>query len=69
MNSDCKLFGIIRSEDDVFLNLKEIMKKEIPNFDFKVIYGEGHWLILNNPVELDKAIEDFLSEINVPNQN
>ena len=69
INSDCKLFGIVGSEDDVFLNLKETMKKEIPNFEFKVIYGEGHWLILNNPVELDKAIEDFLSEINVPNQN
>jgi pimeloyl-ACP methyl ester carboxylesterase len=45
------------------------MKKEIPNFEFRVIYGEGHWLVLHNPVELNKAIEEFLSEINVPNQN
>lgn len=68
-NSDCKLFGIVGSEDDVFLNLKKTMKKEIPNFEFRVIYGEGHWLVLHNPVELNKAIEEFLSEINVPNQN
>lgn len=66
-NSECKLFGIVGSEDDVFLNLKEIMKKEIPNFEFKVVDGEGYWLILHNPVELDKAIEEFLREINVTN--
>lgn len=66
-NSECKLFGIVGSEDDVFLNLKQIMKKEIPKFEFKVIDGEGHWLILHNPTELDKAIEEFLSKMNVAN--
>ena len=63
-NSDCKLFGIVGSEDEVFLNLKKRMKQEIPKFRLKIINGEGHWLILHNPVELDKAIEEFLSEIN-----
>ena len=63
-NSDCKLFGIVGSEDDVFLNLKKIMKQQIPKFKFKIINGEGHWLILHNPVELDKAMEEFLSDIN-----
>lgn len=63
--SDCKLFGIVGSEDDVFLNLKEIIKQEIPKFKYKIIYGEGHWLVLHNPVELDVAIEEFLSELNV----
>lgn len=66
-NSECKLFGIVGSEDHVFLNLKEIMKKEIPKFEFKVIDGEGHWLILHNPSELDKAIEEFLNTMNVTN--
>lgn len=61
-NSNCKLFGIVGSKDDVFLNLKKIMKQEIPQFKLKVIDGEGHWLILHDPVELDKAIEEFLSE-------
>jgi 3-oxoadipate enol-lactonase len=63
-NSNCKLFGIVGSKDEVFLNLKKIMKQEIPQFKLKVIDGEGHWLILHNPVELDKAIEESLGEIN-----
>jgi pimeloyl-ACP methyl ester carboxylesterase len=63
-NSDCKLFGIVGSEDDVFLNLKKTMKQDIPKFRFKIINGEGHWLILHNPVELDNAIEEFLNDIN-----
>jgi pimeloyl-ACP methyl ester carboxylesterase len=66
-NSECKLFGIVGSEDDVFLKLKNRMKQEIPKFRLKIIDGEGHWLILHNPVELDKAIEEFLSEINKAN--
>jgi pimeloyl-ACP methyl ester carboxylesterase len=40
------------------------MKQEIPKFRFKIINGEGHWLILHNPVKLDNAIEEFLSDIN-----
>jgi pimeloyl-ACP methyl ester carboxylesterase len=63
-NSDCKLFGIVGSEDDVFLNLKKTMKQEIPKFRFKIVNGGGHWLILHNPVKLDNAIEEFLSDIN-----
>lgn len=35
--SDCKLFGIVGSEDEVFLNLKEIMKQEIPKFKYNII--------------------------------
>ena len=63
-NSGCRLFGIVGSEDDVFLNLKKKMKQEIPKFRLKIINGEGHWLILHNPVELDTVIEKFLGEIN-----
>lgn len=65
-DSDCKLFGIVGSEDEVFLNLKKRMKQELPSFKLKIINGEGHWLILHNPIELNKAIEDFLNEINIP---
>lgn len=62
-DSKCKLFGIVGSEDDVFMNLKNKMKKEIPKFRLKIIEGEAHWLILHNPVELDKAIKSFLEEL------
>lgn len=63
--SDCRLFAIVGSEDEVFLNLKIRMKKEIPRLKLKIINGEGHWLILHNPAELNKAIEVFLNEINI----
>jgi pimeloyl-ACP methyl ester carboxylesterase len=41
------------------------MKKEIPKFKLKIIEGEGHWLILHNPVALGKVLEEFLNEINI----
>lgn len=64
-NADCKLYGIVGSEDDVFMNLKKKMKQEIPKFNLKIIEGEGHWLILHNPVALDKVLEEYLKEINL----
>jgi pimeloyl-ACP methyl ester carboxylesterase len=36
------------------------MKKDIPRFEIKVIEGCDHWLIVENPDELDKALEKFL---------
>ncbi len=50
------------------MNLKNKMKKEIPKFKLKIIEGEGHWLILHNPVALDKVLEEFLNEINTHTQ-
>ena len=64
-NANCNLYGIVGSQDDVFMNLKNKMKQEIPKFKLKIIEGEGHWLILHNPVALDKALEEFLNEIKI----
>ncbi|HJT85334.1 MAG TPA: alpha/beta hydrolase [Nitrososphaeraceae archaeon] len=64
-NANCKLYGIVGSKDDIFMNLKNKMKQEIPKFNLKIIEGEGHWLILHNPVALDKVLEEFLKEINI----
>ena len=64
-NANCKLYGIVGDNDDIFMNLKNKMKQEIPKFNLKIIEGEGHWLILHNPVALDKVLEDFLNEINM----
>jgi pimeloyl-ACP methyl ester carboxylesterase len=64
-NANCKLYGIVGSKDDIFMNLKNEMKQEIPKFNLKIIEGEGHWLILHNPVALDKVLEEFLNEINI----
>jgi len=68
-NANCKLYGIVGSKDDVFMNLKNKMKQEIPKFNLKIIEGEGHWLILHNPVALDKVLEEFLNEINIDNNS
>lgn len=67
-NANCNLYGIVGSQDDVFMNLKNKMKQEIPKFKLKIIEGEGHWLILHNPVALDKVLEEFLNEINIDTQ-
>jgi 3-oxoadipate enol-lactonase len=64
-NSNCKLYGIVGSNDDVFMNLKKKMKQEIPTLNLKIIEGEGHWLILHNPKALDKVLEEFLNKINI----
>lgn len=64
-NADCKLYGIVGSDDEVFMNLKRKMKQEIPKFNLRIIEGEGHWLILHNPRALNKVLEEFLNEINL----
>lgn len=64
-NADCKLYGIVGSDDEVFMNLKSKMKQEIPKFNLRIIEGEGHWLILHNPRALNKVLEEFLNEINL----
>jgi hypothetical protein len=51
------------------MNLKNKMKQEIPKFNLKIIKGEGHWLILHNPVALNKVLEEFLYEINIDNNS
>ncbi len=64
-NADCKLYGIVGSDDEVFMNLKSKMKQEIPKFNLRIIEGEGHWLILHNPDAFDNVLEEFLKEINL----
>ena len=62
-DADIQLFGIVGNEDKVFLQLMEEMKKDILRFEIKVIEGCDHWLIVENPDELDKALEKFLDII------
>jgi pimeloyl-ACP methyl ester carboxylesterase len=58
-----KLFGIVGSKDEVFVRLTNEMKREIPGFKLKIIEGCDHWLIVENPTMLDKALEEFLDDI------
>lgn len=59
-DADIQLFGIVGNEDKVFVQLMKEMKKDILRFEIKVIEGCDHWLIVENPDELDKALEKFL---------
>jgi pimeloyl-ACP methyl ester carboxylesterase len=58
--SNLKLLGVVGSEDKVFVQLMKEMKKDIPELEIKVIEGFDHWLIVENPDELDKALGEFL---------
>jgi 3-oxoadipate enol-lactonase len=60
-----KLFGIVANDDRVFLKLMYDMKKDIPDLEIKVIYGCDHWMIVENPEAVDKALAEFLDTIKV----
>jgi pimeloyl-ACP methyl ester carboxylesterase len=60
-----KLFGIVANDDRVFLKLMQDMKKDISNLEVKVIDGCDHWMIVENPDAVDKALTEFLGTIKV----
>ena len=64
-DSKIKLFGIVAKDDRVFLKLMQDMKKEIPDLEIKVIDGCDHWMIVENPEAVDKALTEFLDIITV----
>jgi 3-oxoadipate enol-lactonase len=64
--SKIKLFGIVAKDDRVFLDLMQDMKHDIPDLEIKVIDECDHWMIVENPEALDKALAEFLDTIKVP---
>jgi pimeloyl-ACP methyl ester carboxylesterase len=64
-DSRIKLFGIVANDDRVFLELMQDMKKDIPDLEIRVIYGCDHWMIVENPEAVDKALAEFLDTIKV----
>src|SRR5215211_6983920 len=62
-DSKIKLFGIVTNDDKVFLNLMQDMKKDIPNLEIKVIDECDHWMIVENPKAVDKALAEFLDTL------
>ena len=39
------------------------MKEEIPRFELWIIEDSDHWVIVEHPEELDKALLEFLDKI------
>ena len=39
------------------------MKEEIPRFELEIIEDSDHWVIVEHPKELDKALIKFLDKV------
>ena len=62
-NNNYKIFGIVGEGDEVFLRLMGKMRQEIPGFELRVIKDSDHWVIVEHPEELFKALKEFLDKI------
>jgi pimeloyl-ACP methyl ester carboxylesterase len=62
-NTNHKIFGIVGEGDEVFMRLMQKMKEEIPRFELRIIKDSDHWVIVEHPDELFKALEEFLEKI------
>lgn len=62
-DSKIRLFGIVAEDDTVFLKLMQDMKKDIPDLKIRVIDGCDHWMIVENPEAVDKALAESLDMI------
>jgi pimeloyl-ACP methyl ester carboxylesterase len=45
------------------MRLMQKMKEEIPRFELRIIEDSDHWVIVEHPEELDKALIEFLDKI------
>jgi 3-oxoadipate enol-lactonase len=61
--SNCKVFAIVGSDDDVFMRLLKQTKEEMPKMELKVLDGSDHWVIIEKPDEMYDILMEFLGEI------
>ncbi len=61
--SNCKVFAIVGSDDDVFMRLLKETKEELPEMELKVLDGSDHWVIIEKPKEMYDILMEFLAEI------
>jgi 3-oxoadipate enol-lactonase len=62
-SSNCKVFAIVGSDDDVFMRLLKETKEEMPEMQLKVLDGSDHWVIIEKPKEMYDILMDFLGKI------
>jgi 3-oxoadipate enol-lactonase len=62
-NSRCKVFAIVGSDDDVFMQLLKETKEEIPEMELKVLDGSDHWVIIEKPKEMYDILMNFLEKL------
>jgi pimeloyl-ACP methyl ester carboxylesterase len=59
-NSNFRIFGIVGSDDEVFVRLMHQMQREIPRMKIKIVDGGDHWLIVENHKAFDDAFKEAL---------
>ena len=62
-SSECKVFAIVGSEDDVFMRLLKETKEEIPKMELGILEGADHWVIIEKPNEGFDMLVSFLEKI------
>jgi 3-oxoadipate enol-lactonase len=60
--SNCKVFAIVGSDDDVFMRLLKETKQQLPEMELKVLDGSDHWVIIEKPDEMYDILMEFLAE-------
>jgi 3-oxoadipate enol-lactonase len=60
---DGRFLGIVGSEDSPFIHLLQEMKQELPEMRLEMIKDCDHWIVVENPGELDKILVNFLDEL------
>jgi pimeloyl-ACP methyl ester carboxylesterase len=61
--SNCKVFAIVGSDDDVFMRLLKETKEEMPRLKLRILEGSDHWVIIEKPNELYDILMSFLGQI------
>jgi pimeloyl-ACP methyl ester carboxylesterase len=61
--SECKVFAIVGSDDDVFMRLLKEAKEEIPEMELRVLDVSDHWVIIEKPKEMYDILMSFLGKI------
>jgi 3-oxoadipate enol-lactonase len=60
--SNCKVFAIVGSDDDVFMRLLKETKEEMPRLKVRILEGSDHWVIIEKPDEMYDILIEFVSE-------
>jgi 3-oxoadipate enol-lactonase len=61
--SNCKVFAIVGSDDDVFMRLLKETKEEMPRLKLSILNGSDHWVIIEKPDEMYDILMGFLGKI------
>lgn len=63
--TDCRMLGIVGSDDKVFMRLLKETKKEISRLDLKVLEGCDHWEVIERPKETYNILTQFLEKYQI----